>query len=165
MEQLIEAFGFDIKLFIANTVNFAALVAILYFIGYKPLLKFIKERTAKIEQGIKDAEDAKQLMQQMQQEKTALITTAQKEAQDIIKKAEERAKANAQALLNKNAEELKKIAQKAKQHIHDEREQMLKETKSEAVSLIVAVAEKVLREKVDAATDKKMIEKLLSEVK
>ncbi len=165
MEQLIEAFGFDIKLFIANTVNFAVLVAILYFIGYKPLLKFIQERTEKIEKGIKDAEDARQMMENMKKEREELIAKAHTESQAIIAAAEERAEAQAQALLNKNAEELKKIAQKAKQHIHDEREQMLKETKQEAVTLIVGVAEKLLREKVDTAADKKMVEKLLSEVK
>ena len=56
MEEIIKTFHIDWKLLIAQAVNFAIVVFALYKFAYKPLLKTMNERTAKIEQGLKDAE-------------------------------------------------------------------------------------------------------------
>ena len=50
--------GIDIKLLTAQVINFALLLLILRRFAYQPMLQLMDERSARIEQGLKDAEAA-----------------------------------------------------------------------------------------------------------
>ena len=97
--EIFQAFGLDIKHLIENLVNFLILVFILYKLGYKPILKFVKERQEKIEKGIKHAEEAAKRLDDAATEQDKILSKAHKEAQDIIGKAKDQAKAQADGII------------------------------------------------------------------
>jgi F-type H+-transporting ATPase subunit b len=163
MSQLFDALGLDAKILIAQLVNFAVLLAVLYKFGYKPILKFVTERTAKIEKGINDAEEAKRVLHDAKAEQDKLLTAARKEAQEILEKAHQHAKAQSEELKEKTKADLRDIAERAKAAIHDEREKILAETRSEAVGLVLQATEKVLQEKLDAKADQALVERYLKQ--
>ena len=76
MEQLIEAFGIDVRLIIIQVFNFGILMAVLTYFLYKPVLKMLNEREAKIAQGIKDAEEAAKVRGEATEEKKAILEKA-----------------------------------------------------------------------------------------
>ena len=87
MEQLIHAFGIDIKLIVVQIVNFGLLFWLLTYFLYKPVLKFLSEREAKIKQGIENAEEASVRLQEAESEKKEIVSEAHKEAENIAERA------------------------------------------------------------------------------
>ncbi len=165
MGQLFEALGLDLKILIAQLVNFAILFAVLYKLGYKPIMKFVAERTATIEEGVKHAEDAKKALADAQQDQDRILAEARKEAQSIITEAREQAVKQADSIVGKSKEQTAKVVDKAKQDIRREHEQMIQQAKAELSDVVLLATEKVLQEKIDAPADKAFVEKTLSQIK
>ena len=46
--ELFSALGLDLRIFIAQFINFAVLVFVLYRFAYNPILKLLEERKEKI---------------------------------------------------------------------------------------------------------------------
>lgn len=61
-------FGVEWQLLVSQGVSFAIVAAALYRFVFKPVIAASNERKAKIEQGLKDAEDAKQKLAKAQSE-------------------------------------------------------------------------------------------------
>lgn len=147
MEQLLHAFGIDVKLIVIQIINFVVLAGLLSYFLYKPVLKILAEREETIKKGIEDAEEAATAKASALQEKQAVLTQAQQEAQEID--------AHAQAFAKKKEAEIVAAAQeKATDVIKDAesksallKEQALKESEAEIAKLAVLAAEKILREK------------------
>lgn len=111
MEELIKTFHIDIKLIIAQLVNFGIVLFVLKKYAYGPVLKMMQERTDKIEKGMADAESAgKKILEIAEKEKEVLIQ-ARKEAQEIVTKAEEIAKKNKEEIITEAKTNPKKFYQ------------------------------------------------------
>ena len=55
MDSIISTFHIDWKIIIAQAVNFAIVLAVLYFFALKPLNKLMAERAEKIAKRVNDA--------------------------------------------------------------------------------------------------------------
>ena len=51
-----EALGINLGYLISQIVNFTLLAVLLYFVAYKPILRMLDQRSARIKQGLEDAE-------------------------------------------------------------------------------------------------------------
>src|SRR3990167_8274979 len=58
MFVVLETFGIDWQLLIAQGVNFLILAGLLTWLLYKPVLRIVKERQAFVAKGVEDAERA-----------------------------------------------------------------------------------------------------------
>lgn len=161
--ELFSAFGIDIKILIAQLVNFAVLGFILYKIGYKPILKFVRERTETIEKGVKNAEAAKDALARAKSEHLRIIRDGREEAQQLLERAQQNASRQGDEIVARSQQEAGKLLVKARDDIKREHEKMLLEAKSELASVVVLATEKLLRTKVDADADRKLIEMALKE--
>ena len=72
---------------IAQIINFLILVAILTKVAYKPLMKALADRQAKIADSLATAEQEKQAAEKLKQEYLAQLTEARVQAQTIFDKA------------------------------------------------------------------------------
>ena len=87
MEQLITAFGIDVKLIIIQILNFGVLLGLLGYFLYKPILAMLATREEKIAQGMKDAEDAAKAKASADEEKKGILSSAHKDAEEVSAKA------------------------------------------------------------------------------
>jgi F-type H+-transporting ATPase subunit b len=147
MEQLIEAFGIDLKLIVIQVINFTVLVALLSYFLYGPILRILKERKEKIEQGLADAKAAADAKVTADAEKATVLASAHEEAAAVAA----RAKAHAEAL---TASELASAQAKGEQVIvaagiaaQELKQKAHKESEAEIAKLAVLAAEKILRER------------------
>jgi F-type H+-transporting ATPase subunit b len=148
MEQLISAFGIDVKLIVIQIINFVALMALLSYFLYKPVLKLLNDREEKIKQGILDAEEAQKANASAQAQKQEVLAQAQKDAQDIDARAKAFGKEKEEELLlsaQKKADDVLKVAEQKSVLL---KEQALKESEAEIAKLAILAAQKVLAEKV-----------------
>ena len=91
MEQLIEVFGIDWKLILAQVVNFLILLGVLSYFLYRPVMKVLTERQQAIERGVRDAEAAGQKLAAAGEAATTIVSSANKDADAIVARAKEEA--------------------------------------------------------------------------
>jgi len=145
MEQLIHAFGIDIKLITVQVINFLVLLAALSYFLYKPVLKLLNDREEKIKQGILDAEAAAAAKAEAGKEKEAILTEANQNAQTVVAKAEAHAKDKSADIIKEAEDRAANIVTNAETASDDIKDKARKESEAEIAKLAVLAAEKVLR--------------------
>src|SRR3989338_8690006 len=155
--ELLSALGIDWKILIAQVLNFVLLGFILYKIGYKPILKFVQERTAKIEHGIEQAEQAKAALDSAAVEQNRILQEAKQSAQRLLDEAKAQSLQQGQTIVERSKTEAGKVIDQAKQNIRLEHDKMLQAAKAELTDVVILVCERVLREKLIAKEDKALI--------
>lgn len=111
MNAFLEQFGIDWKLFLSQLVNFALVLVVLRLFVYKPVLKIIKERNKKIQEGLDKAEQANVRLKEVDQIGKEKIKEAEQESINIIKTTQQKAK-DLEYQLQKKIEESHAQAQK-----------------------------------------------------
>ncbi len=161
MNSLIEALGLDVRILIAQFINFAVLVFVLWKFAYKPVFKILEERREKIRQGLEDSEKSKKRLEEADLEKESIISEAKKQANQLIEEAKDKAGVRYQEIVLKAKQDLKVVIEDEKQKIAAYRQQAFNEVKKDAASLIASALEKILEEKIDENKDKQLIEKMI----
>lgn len=160
--EVLAKLGVDWKLLLAQAVNFAVLFWVLRRFAYQPMLDFLEQRAARIEQGLTDAEAAKAKLSEMETKEKAVLIEARTEAKHIIAAAEASAKKrDAERALETEAK-VKQLLTEAETKIREEREKAMAGAKEEIGALVMLSVEKILREKVDASKDAELMKKVLS---
>lgn len=147
MEQLIHAFGIDVKLITVQIVNFAILAAALTYFLYNPVLNLLQKREEKIAQGLEDAEAAAKAKAAAAEEKTTILSAANAEAEAMQARAKAHADEKAEAIVSSaisKAEQVLKDAEAEREHL---KAQAKKESEAEVAKTAMLAAEKILREK------------------
>ncbi len=151
--------GVDWRLFVAQAINFLILLFVLKRFAYQPMLDFLENRTERIEQGIKDAESAKEKLVSVSAEEKTILSRARTEAKQMLMEAEQDAKGRAVQREAEAEAKIKQMLADNEKQLTEEREKMLRDVRSEVVDLVTQSVEKVLLEKVDSAKDQELIER------
>ena len=159
------ALGVDLKLFLAQLLNFGVVFFVMWKWVYQPLLKTMDARTKRLEQGLKDAEAAGSAKAEAQSERDKAISAARMEAKKIIEEATANAEAERAAGIARTKAEVERVVMAGKERLATEQAAMLAEVRAKAADLVTLVAEKVLAEKMDSAGDKKMVDAALKDAK
>ena len=144
MESLLSVFGVDWKLLIVQGVNFLVLLGGLSYLLYRPVMKMLGERVAKIEKGVKDAEAAEQAAKETESARAVILTDANKDAESVLVRAETEAKKERGEIVK--AAEVRSdvlLAEARAQALELERQALLKSEK-EIAKIAVLAAEKIL---------------------
>lgn len=163
--ELLSALGIDYKILIAQVLNFVLLGFILYKLGYKPILKFIQDRTTTIELGIKQAGEAKTALDSATAEQQRIIAAAKVDAQHLLDEAKTAAVTQSNQLVERSKAEAAKVIEKAKQDIRLEHDKMLQTAKAELSEVVILATERILKEKLTAPADHALVERSLAEIK
>lgn len=154
--------GIDWKLLLAQVVNFAVVLLVLKRFAYQPMLKLLDERTAKIEKGLVDAEGAARKLGEMEMKEKVILTDARTEAKRILAETDEAAAKRDAVKMVETEARVKKLLEESENKIVEDRKKMLEEAKRELASTVLLAVEKVLREKMDGAKEKELIERNLN---
>ena len=135
----------DIGLVFWNTIAFLVLLIVLGKFAWKPMLKAINERESGIEEALLKADKMKAEITAMQNENEALLAKAREERATIIKEAKEASEKMIAEAKDKAKSEYERIVADAQVAINQQKNAALTEVKNQVGSLVVEVAEKVLR--------------------
>jgi len=161
MDNLIETFHLDLKLLIAQAINFAIVIAVLYFFALKPLMRTMKDRSVKIEKSLEDAKKIEEKLNKTETDYKEELAKAKKEALTILEKAQAQAEDKKQEMIDKAKIEIGQIINDEKATMQTEKAATLKAIKSEVAGLVISSVEKVLGKKMDAKEDKELIKKIV----
>ncbi len=160
--EILDLFGVNWKLIIAQLVNFAIVVLVLWLFAIKPLMKVMDKRNQEISTGLEDAKKSAEHLRNAEIEFKDRLRQAKKEADEILQLAKQQSEKNQQAVLEKTRQDVKQIILESKQRLANEKELMLTETKQEIVQMVVLSLQKILSENLGKDIDHKYIEKVLT---
>jgi F-type H+-transporting ATPase subunit b len=136
--------GIDGAKFAAQLFNFAIVVFVLWRWMFKPLLGTMDERSKEIEDGLKNAQDAKLRLADAQLEKDRVLKEARAEGRGVVDAAAEKAEALRQDKMRQTKEEIEKIIDETKLQIKNERDATFGALKNELGELVTLAIGKVV---------------------
>lgn len=151
-----ENLGIDIKLLIAQLINFGIFFFLIKKFVAKPFTKFLKEERSKDEEKtelldkLKKSEEAevineKKMREKVKKELDLLFAQSKKEAQEIREELIKQAEADA-----------KEIREKNKKLLDEEKNILYREVKDKIVKTSLLIVEKALKESLDEASRKQV---------
>lgn len=165
MDSLISTFHLDLKLIIAQLVNFTVVAVVLWFFALKPLIKVMSERTKTIEKSLSDAKKIEDRLAKTEAEKRQILEVTKKEAAGILEETNKKAEVNKKEMVDKAKSEIEKLVEKGKYQLASDREKMLSEVKAQVADLVIDATKKVLGEALTKDVDKKVIEDAIKKIK
>jgi F-type H+-transporting ATPase subunit b len=153
----------DIGLVFWNTIAFLILLIVLGKFAWKPMLKAIAERESGIEEALLRADKMKAEIAAMQNENEALLAKAREERAGMIKDAKETADKMVSDAKDKAKQEYERIISDAQLAITQQKNAALTEVKNQVGSLVVEVAEKILRKELSNKAEQESYIKQIAE--
>ena len=145
MEALLSTFGIDWRLIVIQTVNFAVVLAVLYFFLFKPLLKMLAERKEKIAKGIADAEAAERVRLEIDASRSGILSAAEREAEGVVARAVEEGKGERTAMVKNAQERSEALLAEARAQAEEAKRKALADSEKDVARMAVLAAEKILK--------------------
>jgi F-type H+-transporting ATPase subunit b len=155
---------FQINLFwvIVSALNFILFFAIIWAFAFKPVTAMLNDRKDRIEQGLKDAEQARRDRENAEAERLATIGEARREANDILTRAQKVAQETRDADIAATKEELERMRVRAAAEIEAEKTRAIADVRAEVADLALLAAGKVVGETMSDARQRRLVEEFLS---
>ena len=146
-------------------ISFGITVFVLAKFGFPAILKSVEKRRNYIEESLLAARKAHEELAGIKETGEAILAQARKEQADILKEASLKREMMIEKAREEARMESEKLIASARQQIGAEKEEALRSIRNEAATLSLALAERILREKLGAEHEqKKMIDRLLNEM-
>jgi len=158
-----EALGINIPGLLTQIVSFLLLFLLLRAVLYKPLLRMMDERSARIRQSLETAEQTRQEAERSQEEMKKQIEEARAEGQAMIGRAREVADRFREEELAKARQEIDDERAKATANIQRERDSATEELRRQFAGMAITAAERVVERSLDAGAHRELIEGVLEE--
>lgn len=146
MESILDAFGIDWKMLVAQLVNYGILIAALTWFLYRPVLRMLDERREKIAQGVLDAERAAESAARADADAAEVVRGAESEAEGIVSSARDLATSEKARIVKEAEARAEQVAKDAEARATETAARARRESEKEVARLAVLAAEKVLRE-------------------
>lgn len=160
---MLDKLGIDGPSLAAFLINFFLLLGLLTLVLYRPVIRMLDQRSAKIKESLEEADKIKQETVRAEEAVREQIEAGRREGQVIIAQAAqtgERVKEEAKAEARKEAEAL--IA-RAQAEIAREREEGFNQLRQEFADLSIRAAEKVVGQALDKKAHQQLIDQVLKE--
>jgi F-type H+-transporting ATPase subunit b len=158
----VEKLGINWGLLIAQIFNVVLLVWLLTRFLYQPVLNMLNERTRRIQESLRDADQVKEQLANAKQDYDAELARARQEASAILAQAQERAKLQEVEIIAQARQEADRIRSDAREQAVQEREGLLRDLKNQMADLVTATASRVLGAELKSNHDQLIEESLAS---
>jgi len=154
----IGSLGINLKLFIAQLINFGIILIVLWKWVFTPVAKKLTERTERVEKAMKDASDTEKAKNDFASWKDTEMVKVRSQATAIITAAQSEAGKAKQQILDETKKEQERVISQAKVKIEEEKNTAIRDVKSQMADLVTLASEKILKEKLNTKSDQELIE-------
>lgn len=159
-----EALGLDLKLLIAQIVNFLIVLFLLRKFAYKPVISILEKRATLISEGVDNAHKAEKSLQEATHSKKEILDQAYLEAEKILAEAKTEAADKATTIVKNANLEADKILDKAKTEAATEKDRALIGAKREIGDLLLLSLDKIVGHDLDSAQKQKITASAIKEL-
>jgi F-type H+-transporting ATPase subunit b len=147
-----------------TVITFIVLLVILKKVAWKPILSALDQREAAIKESLEKAEKAREEAQKVLDKNQANIAQAEEESKKIIDQSRAYAEKLKDQMMRESKEQAKKIVDDAASEIERKKEAAFNELKNQVAEIAINAAEKILRESLDKESNKKIVDKYISDI-
>lgn len=164
MLELIRHFGLDVRLLIAQAVNFAILFVVLNRYAFTPLVVILRKRREKIQKGLEMHREAEERLHSIEQMREHALEQTRRESYQMIAAAEEEARKREDAIVAQAVEKSERLMEEAQRAIRRERLAMVEQAAGDVREMMRAGIERVLGKMPSAVRDRVLIEEAMAEI-
>lgn len=158
-----EGLGISLPTLLAQIINFAILLGLLYLIAYKPIMRMLDERSRKIKESMEQTEFIKEQAAHAEEEVKKRLGTAAKEGQEIIARAMRTGEEARRRVQQEARQEAESLIARARVEIQWERDEAIDELRKEFANLAILAAGKVIDRSLDKKAHRQLIDEVLKE--
>ncbi|MBN1822778.1 MAG: F0F1 ATP synthase subunit B [Endomicrobiales bacterium] len=163
--EILGKFGFDLKLFVGQIVNFLILFVIFKKFLYVPLMNAMRERQARIKEGLENAEKTKKILEETRKDRENVLKRTGLEATEIIENSKRAAEQLRQEMEKKSRVESEKIVLQAKNEAQAEMMRMEKDLKGMSLDLSQKILENLVKTLFTEEEKERILKKALEKLK
>ena len=156
----LKSLGIDWKLLIAQIINFLILLFLLKKFLYGPIVNMLSMRKEKVEQGLKDAEEARKSLEQTNEKTRELLSKATLESEKIVALAKKEMEAQTKKRLGEAQKKAEEIVMQSQKQALEEQKKIVQKAKKEITDLAVSISEKILEREAGKDSIDKVIDKI-----
>lgn len=155
---------FSLGTMVFMVINFLLLVAILWYVLYRPVGSFLRTREQRIAKEIDTARLDRAEAERLRKEYEARMVQLKRDVHDAIEKAHRQGEQERREIVAKAREEASAMIQRAIKQIEDERNKAWDDLKSDVVEVAMLAASKVLGRSVNDDDQRRMFEQLIESI-
>ncbi len=150
--------------FFWQILNFLILLFILAKFAYKPLMKVLDERRARVANDLETAEKTRVEAEALKEQYSKQLAEARTEATAIIDKANKAGQKVHDDYVAQAQAEKDQMMAAAKQNIANEKDQAMTDVRAQVIALATEIAGKVVDQKLNSAADQELVAKTADSV-
>ena len=155
----------DFGLLFWMTIVFLIVLFILWKYGFPVITNMVKERKNFIDESLRKAQEANEKLANIQAESETILQQTREQQAKILKDAAATRDAIVAQAQDKAKDEGARIINEAKAVIETEKQNAIRDIRSQVATLSIQIAEKILREKLsDDQKQMEVIDRMLDEV-
>lgn len=159
-----EALGINLGYLLTQILGITALILLLTAFLYKPVLRVLDERKARIAKGLEDARQAAIARENADAEAKRVLDEARAEASNIRREAVVAAEQAAKDVEARAREDAKGILANARTEATEERNRILADLRGQVAAISIAAANKLVGESLDEKRQRTLITEFFSRV-
>lgn len=144
-------------------INLVVLYLLMRHFLFQPVTNLMEQRTKAIEEGIAQAQEAKQAAQTLQEQSEAQLAQVRGQADQIVAQAKQQGQREYDQIIASAQADAQAIRADAQQQVEAERRQMLQDAQQQVAALALLAAAKVSGHAMDQAGDQELVEDFLRE--
>jgi len=149
--------------FAMMVVNFFLIVGILSYFLFKPVGKFLNDRTERIKNQINEAKDQNIQAKDLRSQYETKLAAIELEAAEILRNARTKAKQNEQEIISAARIEAEELRKRSHIEIQLEQERIKDEMKKEMIEVATMMASKFVVSSMDDAKQNELINQIINE--
>lgn len=149
--------------FVFVAINLLILFLFMRKFLFKPITNLMESRKNSIEQGLKDAENAKLEAAEARKKYDEQMKSIKLDGDKLLNEAREKAAREYDEIIANAKKDALAIIQKGHEDVERERAEMLKQTKQQIAVLAIAAATKLVQANMDTEANKAMVDKFIDE--
>ncbi|MGB7115298.1 MAG: F0F1 ATP synthase subunit B [Anaerolineales bacterium] len=160
-----EALGLNLGYLLVQILNFALVFIVLRAFVFKPIMDLLDKRRKSIAQGLQDAQVAAEARANAEKDAQEILTKAQAEANQNIREATERAEVVSKEIMSQTESDAAKAREAALADAGLERDRMLADVRGQVAALAMAATHKLIGDALDEKRQRALIDEFFSGVK
>jgi F-type H+-transporting ATPase subunit b len=159
-----ESGGFQLNIFwiLVSSLNFLFFFFVITYFAWGPLTRILDERRERIEQGLKDADQARRDRESAEQERLATLAEARREANEILARSQKVAQESREADIAATRLELERMRTRAAADIEAEKHRAIADLRAEVADLALQAAGRVVGESMTGDRQRRLVEEFLA---
>ncbi len=154
-------FGVRADLFLAQLINFALVLLVLWKFVYKPIFAMLDARKEKIAQSMRDADAIAERAKASEQEHEAILVAARKEAQALIESAMKETDVRKNAMMEGAKREVERVIRFGKEKLDQEHDASMLKLRKDVADLAVRAAAKIVTNGLDEKKSQSLAEEVV----